>query len=127
MVDHGWFSDHVRWRSPAVLRSTRYVDHYDILSRVLIFPAVAMYIIARMLLGLGIVFCIIAGSAMIGELGHPKERAVLTSLFNSSYFIGAIVASAITLRTVDIDSDWSWRAPSIMQIFPSLLQMGFVL
>lgn len=87
---------------------------------------VAMYIIARMLLGLGIVFCIIAGSAMIGELGHPKERAVLTSLFNSSYFIGAIVAAAIALRTVDIPSNWSWRVPSLLQICPSLLQICFV-
>ncbi|KFY68333.1 hypothetical protein V496_01153 [Pseudogymnoascus sp. VKM F-4515 (FW-2607)] len=84
---------------------------------------VAMYIIARMILGFGIVLCIIAGSALIGELGHPKERSVLTSLFNSSYFIGSIVASAITLRTVDIPSDWSWRVPSILQICPSLVQI----
>lgn len=85
-----------------------------------------MYIIARMILGFGIVLCIIAGSALIGELGHPKERSVLTSLFNSSYFIGAIVSSAITLRTVDIKSDWSWRAPSLLQICPSLLQIALI-
>lgn len=86
-----------------------------------------MYIIARMILGVGIVFCIISGSAMIGELGHPKERAILTSLFNSSYFIGAIVASAIALKTVEIPSNWSWRLPSLLQICPSLLQIGFIL
>jgi hypothetical protein len=34
-----------------------------------------MYIIARMILGVGILFCIISGAALIGELGHPKERA----------------------------------------------------
>lgn len=84
---------------------------------------VAMYIVARMLLGLGIVFCIISGSSMLGELGYPKERPILTSLFNSSYFIGAIVASAITLRTTDIQTDWSWRLPSLLQICPSLLQI----
>lgn len=88
---------------------------------------VAMYIVARMLLGVGIVFCIISGSAMIGELGYPKERPVLTSLFNSSYFIGSILASAITLKTVDIATDWSWRLPSLLQLCPSLLQIGFVL
>ncbi|KFX97816.1 hypothetical protein V490_02607 [Pseudogymnoascus sp. VKM F-3557] len=87
---------------------------------------VAMYIIARMILGFGIVLCIIAGSALIGELGHPKERSVLTSLFNSSYFIGSIVASAITLRTVDIKNDWSWRLPSLLQICPSLIQIAFI-
>lgn len=49
-----------------------------------------MYLIARWLLGLGIPICIVAASSLIGELGYPKERPVLTSLFNSSYFIGAI-------------------------------------
>ena len=86
-----------------------------------------MYIIARMLLGVGIVFCIISGSALIGELGHPKERAYLTSLFNASYFVGAIIASAITIKTVEITNDWSWRLPSLLQICPSLLQIATVL
>lgn len=86
-----------------------------------------MYIIARMLLGAGILFCIISGAALIGELGYPKERAVLTSLFNSSYFVGQILASAIALGTTDIPSDWAWRLPSILQICPSLVQLATVL
>lgn len=80
-----------------------------------------------MILGFGIVFCIIAGSAMIGELSYPKERATMTSLFNASYFIGAITASAITIGTAELKTDWSWRLPSILQICPSLLQVSFVL
>lgn len=87
---------------------------------------VGMYIVARMLLGVGILFAIISGSAMLGELGHPKERPILTSLFNSSYFIGQIVASAIALGTTSIPNDWAWRIPSLLQICPSLLQICFV-
>ncbi|PGH21293.1 hypothetical protein AJ80_03343 [Polytolypa hystricis UAMH7299] len=87
---------------------------------------VGMYIVARMILGFGILFCIISGSSLIGELGHPKDRATLTSLFNSSYFIGQITASAISLGTTEIPSDWSWRLPSLLQICPSLLQICFV-
>lgn len=86
-----------------------------------------MYIIARMLLGVGILFAIISGSALIGELGYPKERPVLTSLFNASYFLGAIVAAAIATRTTGIGGDWSWRLPSLLQICPSLLQICTVL
>jgi MFS family permease len=86
-----------------------------------------MYIIARMLLGVGILFAIISGSSLIGELGYPKERAVLTSLFNSSYFIGAIIAAAIAIKTADIPGDMSWRLPSFLQICPSLLQVCTVL
>lgn len=82
-----------------------------------------MYIIARMILGMGILFCIISGAALIGELGHPKERAVLTSLFNTSYFIGQIVASGIAIGTTELKSNWAWRLPSLLQICPSLLQI----
>lgn len=84
---------------------------------------VGMYIIARMLLGVGILFAIISGSSLIGELSHPKERAYMTSLFNASYFIGSILAAAIAIRTVDIKGDWSWRLPSLLQICPSALQI----
>lgn len=86
-----------------------------------------MYIVARMILGAGILFCIISGSALIGELGYPKERPVLTSLFNSSYFIGQILASAIAIGTTNTKSNWSWRLPSLLQIIPSLLQVATVL
>lgn len=87
---------------------------------------VAMYIIARMILGFGIPTCIVSGSALIGELAYPKERPVLTSLFNVSYFIGQIVAAAICFGTNDIETDWAWRIPSLLQICPSLLQIFFV-
>jgi sugar porter (SP) family MFS transporter len=87
---------------------------------------VGMYIVARMILGMGILFAIISGAALIGELGHPKERAVLTSLFNSSYFIGQITAAAIALGTVNIHNNWAWRLPSLLQIVPSLLQITTV-
>jgi len=84
---------------------------------------VGMYIVARMLLGYGILFAIISGSSLIGELSHPKERPFMTSMFNASYFIGSIIAAAITLKTVEIKGNWSWRLPSLLQLCPSLLQI----
>jgi len=48
-------------------------------------------------------------------------------MFNASYFIGAIVSAAITLRTVEIVGDWSWRLPSLLQACPSMLQICFIL
>jgi cyanate permease len=64
---------------------------------------------------------------LIGELAYPKERPILTSLFNASYFVGAIIAAAISIKTVEITGNWGWRLPSLLQICPSLLQIGFVL
>lgn len=85
-----------------------------------------MYIIARMLLGVGIVFCIISGSALIGELSYPKERPFMTSLFNASYFIGSITAAAIAIKYTGMAGDWSWRIPSLLQMCPSALQIATV-
>ncbi|KAF8864363.1 MFS sugar transporter-like protein [Acephala macrosclerotiorum] len=86
----------------------------------------AMYIVARMILGFGIVFCIVSGSAMLGELSYPKERPIMTSMFNASWFVGSLIASGIVVRTAKIHSDWAWRLPSLLQCVPSLIQITFV-
>ena len=70
--------------------------------------------------------CIVAGSSLLGELGYPKERSTLTSLFNSSYFIGSILAAGITFGTQQIAGNWGWRIPSLMQALPSLLQISLI-
>jgi len=54
-----------------------------------------MYVVARWILGFGIPFCIIAGSSLMGELAYPKERPIMTSLFNALYFIGSLIAAGI--------------------------------
>ena len=87
---------------------------------------VTMYIIARLILGFGIPTCIVAGSSLIGELGYPKERPVLTSLFNVSYFVGQVIAAGVVFGTNNIANDWAWRVPSYLQLTPSLVQMIFV-
>ncbi|KAF7789433.1 hypothetical protein EIP86_000377 [Pleurotus ostreatoroseus] len=86
----------------------------------------AMFVIGRFMLGLGIPFAIVAASSMIGELSYPKERAIIGSLFNASWFIGAIVAAGVTLGTFAMKSTWGWRIPSVLQICPSLLQICFI-
>lgn len=86
-----------------------------------------MYIVARMILGFGIPTCIVSGSSLIGELAYPKERPVLTSLFNVAYFIGSITAAAICFGTNNIKSNWAWQLPSLLQMAPSLLQITLVL
>ncbi|KAK6538466.1 hypothetical protein TWF694_010049 [Orbilia ellipsospora] len=86
----------------------------------------AMFVIARVILGFGIPYGIVGASALIGETAYPKERATLTSIFNASWFIGAIVAAAITLGTFAMPNTWSWRIPSLLQVIPSLLQICFM-
>jgi sugar porter (SP) family MFS transporter len=86
----------------------------------------AMYIVARMILGFGIPVCIVAGSSLIGELSHPKERPILTSLFNVAYFVGQLTAAGICFGTNDMTGNISWQLPSWLQCVPSLIQIAFV-
>jgi len=57
--------------------------------------SMAHYIAARVILGFGIPTCIVAGSALIGELAYPKERAIMTSLFNVAYYVGSVIAACM--------------------------------
>jgi MFS family permease len=85
--------------------------------------SVAMYIVARMILGFGIPTCIVSASSLIGELGYPKERPVLTSLFNVSYFFGQVMAAGIAFGTNNMADNWGWKIPSYLQMVPSLVQI----
>ncbi|KAF2020608.1 general substrate transporter [Aaosphaeria arxii CBS 175.79] len=85
----------------------------------------AMFVFSRIFLGHGIVYAIVAGAALLGELGHPKERAFLGSMFNAFYGVGAILGAGIVIRTLLIPNNWSWRLPSLLQALPSVIQIGF--
>lgn len=77
-------------------------------------------------MGMGISCAVSGASQLVAELTYPRERAVITGLFNVSWFAGAILAAGITLGTHSIPNDWAWRIPSILQAAPSLLQLTFI-
>ncbi|KAI9574364.1 general substrate transporter, partial [Boletus coccyginus] len=85
-----------------------------------------MFIVARFILGFANSFCVVAAASLIGELSYPKERAVICSLFNASYDIGAVAVAGVTLGTFSMTSNWGWRIPSILQVVPSLFQVSFI-
>jgi len=53
---------------------------------------VGMFIAARGLIGFGLSFAGLASPVLITELAFPTHRAPLTSLYNSSWYLGAIIA-----------------------------------
>lgn len=84
---------------------------------------IAMFVFSRIFLGHGIVYAIVAGAALLGELGHPKERQFLGSYFNAFYAVGALLGAGIVVQTQKIESNWSWRLPSLLQAAPSIIQI----
>lgn len=87
---------------------------------------IAMFLVSRILLGMGIPFCISGASQLIAELTFPRHSSVLNGLFNESWYVGAIIAAGVTLGTYKIESNWAWRIPSLLQILPSMLQLTFI-
>lgn len=85
-----------------------------------------MFMASRWVLGFGIPFAIVNASSLIGELSYEKERPFMTSLFNTSWFVGAIIAAGITYGTFQMSSTWAWRLPSLLQLVPSMCQICFL-
>ncbi|KAF5577065.1 MFS sugar transporter transporter [Fusarium pseudoanthophilum] len=67
-----------------------------------------------------------SGILLLSQAKSTAERAVLTSLFSVSHFIGQITAAGIVFGTNSISSDWGWRIPSLLQIAPPMIQLCFV-
>lgn len=84
---------------------------------------VGMFIGCRFLIGFGLSFACLAAPILITELAYPAHRAQLTSLYNSSWYLGSIIAAWTTFGTFRIDSSWSWRIPSLLQGLPSVIQV----
>ena len=85
-----------------------------------------MFIGARFLIGFGLTFAHNGAAMLVTELSYPSYRAPLSSLYNSLWYSGAIVAAWSTFGTFKINSSWSWRTPSALQGVPSVLQLSLL-
>ncbi|KAM0327002.1 hypothetical protein ACHAQA_006123 [Verticillium albo-atrum] len=84
---------------------------------------IAMFVISRFIIGFGLVFANTYAPMLIGELAHPKDRQVITSLYQTSWYLGAILAAWTTFGTFTIPNDWAWRIPSYLQAAPASIQI----
>lgn len=84
---------------------------------------IGMFIGARFVIGLGIVYTQSCSPMLVTELSHPQYRARLTTIYNTLWYLGSIIASWTTYGTLKMESQWSWKLPSILQAFPSVIQL----
>ncbi|PLB44119.1 hexose transporter [Aspergillus steynii IBT 23096] len=89
----------------------------------------AMFCIGRLIVGMSITTCATAAPAYISETAHPRHRVMLTSICGAAWYVGSVMAAAITYGTQYIDNTWTWRCPSLLQFLPSiccLLPLPFI-
>ncbi|KAL7935550.1 general substrate transporter [Trichoderma chlorosporum] len=71
----------------------------------------AMFFVARLIIGVGGMFVIVASPCLVSELAYPSHRGVVTAIFGPSWYAGATIAA------------WAWRLPSLLQALLPLLQL----
>jgi hypothetical protein len=80
---------------------------------------------------------------LLTEICHPQHRAVLTTIYNCLWNLGALstlsstplfaafthyflVVAWISWGTSTIHGDWSWRSITLLQLLPSAIQICFI-
>lgn len=78
---------------------------------------------ARFLIGLGLGIVATAAPPLLSEVAYPSHRGKIVSLYLVSWPLGSLIAAWITYGTFKMTgSSWSWRIPSVLQCFFSLIQ-----
>ncbi|KAI0738927.1 hexose transporter [Daedaleopsis nitida] len=84
------------------------------------------FIGARFLIGFGLGIAGNAAAMLVTEASYPVYRPQVSSLYHTLWYSGNIIASWAAFGTARINSDWSWRIPSVLQAIPSVLQFFLV-
>ncbi|PVH74232.1 lactose permease [Cadophora sp. DSE1049] len=84
---------------------------------------VAMFVVSRFLIGSSTILIAQPSPIIITELAFPTHRGKITALYNSSFYVGAILAAWATYGTFRLNSTWSWRIPSAMQAGMPFIQL----
>ena len=87
---------------------------------------IQMFIAGRFFIGFGVAIAHGSSPLLITELAHPQHRAIFTTIYNTTWYVGSIVAAWLTFGTNNIQSNWSWRAPTLVMAFPSVIQLCFI-
>ena len=82
---------------------------------------IAMFVIARILIGYGGGASGLTGPAYLAETLPLHWRAYGLGALNDCYYVGGLIAAGVTYGTFSMSSTWSWRTPSAIQGAASIL------
>ncbi|KAI8957001.1 putative hexose carrier protein [Daldinia sp. FL1419] len=82
---------------------------------------IAMFVVGRIILGFGTALSGVSSSVFLSETFSSSLRAWGLGMMNDFYYVGALIASGVTLGTGQWQSTWAWRLPSLIQGIFSLI------
>jgi sugar porter (SP) family MFS transporter len=81
---------------------------------------------ARFFMGFGNSMAQLSSPLLLTELCHPQHRARVTAIYNCLWNVGFVINTWLSYGTQHIASNWSWRIPTLVQAFPSIIQISFI-
>ena len=85
-----------------------------------------MYMGGRFILGFGNSLSQMASPLLLTEICHPQHRGPVTAIYNCLWNLGALLVSCIGWGTSFVNSEWSWRSITLLQVVPSVVQLSFI-
>ncbi|PKS08620.1 hypothetical protein jhhlp_005007 [Lomentospora prolificans] len=119
----GWIGDVAGRRVPTALGSI------IIIAGVIVqffATSLNMFIGGKIVLGIGSSLIQMGAPVLVTELSHPKERVQITTLYNTNIVLGYVIGAWATYGCFRIESDWSWKLPTLVQIIPSAYQLVLI-
>ncbi|KAL7416518.1 general substrate transporter [Mrakia frigida] len=86
---------------------------------------VNQFIGSRVLIGIGSGIQFGQASVLATELCHVRYRGPAVTLFNSTYYVGSMIAAWVTYGTLHMTGNWAWRLPVFLQAVSSILVLVF--
>ncbi|KAG8630871.1 hypothetical protein KVT40_000011 [Elsinoe batatas] len=88
-------------------------------------PAVnaGLFIGGRFLVGLGSNLSQGSAPLLIMELAHPQHRGTVTTMYNTLWYVGSIIAAWTVFGTVGYTTDAGWRIPVALQALMPVIQL----
>ncbi|CAG9984775.1 unnamed protein product [Clonostachys byssicola] len=90
-------------------------------------PNQAAFILGRFFLGQPSAWWGGLSPLIITEIAYPTHRAFLTSLYNSGWYVGSLLAAWATFGTRNYSDSWAWRIPSILQAAIPVMVLPFAI
>jgi MFS family permease len=84
---------------------------------------IGMFVAARVIVGVGISISNASAPTLLAELLPARIRGRILGVFFSCYYFGSLLASIVSFGSQNIQSTWSWRLPSLLQLIPSLVAL----